>query len=174
MDSAFVSIACMVLLAGFFAVILHPILTARRAWQRPSRQARTRLELTERKEQLVASLRELEFDHSLGKMSTADFESVRGDLESQALGVLQELEALDATPPPAADANLDARIAADVARLRTQTQQPVAAPVEVPAAETAVAAAPGPAKFCPQCGTPRVPSHRFCPECGYAFDTPST
>ncbi len=153
MDTILVPIACFLLLGGFIVAILHPILTRKHAWVRPTDLARSTIELTGQKEQLYSSIRELSFDHSLGKISDVDFETLRIDLEAQALSTLKQLDGLQADKPivPAVDdVGLDARIEADL-------QSMTAAPPE--------------AKFCPACGTARPPTHRFCSQCGGAFDT---
>jgi hypothetical protein len=143
----------MLLLAGFVAVIVHPILTTRQAWVRPSNLARSRLELTEQKEQLYSSIRELEFDHSLGKVSDTDFETLRVDLESQAVTTLRRLDGLQTTATPD-EADLTARIETDL-----QTVSPPATAATTPAV----------AKFCSSCGAARQPVHKFCAQCGGAF-----
>lgn len=166
MESTLVPVACLLLLAGFIAVILHPILTARDTWLRPTNLARTRIELTEQKEQLYSSIRELEFDHSLGKISDADFETLRLDLEGQAVDALRHLDSLQDTAAPG-EADLDARIEADL------QATVAAAPAPTPVAATTQpgpVATPAPANFCPSCGVARQATHKFCPGCGNAFD----
>jgi NADH pyrophosphatase NudC (nudix superfamily) len=150
----------MLLLGIFLAAVTHPILTRGHVWQRATGSRRQVLELTEHKEQLYASIKELEFDHSLGKMSAEDYGAVRGGLEAEAVEVLQRLDQL-------ADANdagvrLDERIEADIAShrgaLATTTQ-----PATNPAAHA----------FCHSCGEKRDAAFRFCPHCGQSF-TPTS
>lgn len=156
METILVPIACLLLLGGFFIAIIHPILTRKHAWVRPTNKARSRIELTEQKEQLYSSLRELSFDHSLGKISDADFETLRIDLEAQALSTLKQLDGLgtDST-----DADLDAQILADLQSVQVESPEEGAAPAA--------------ANFCPACGTARQPTHKFCAHCGNAFATVS-
>ncbi len=159
MESTLVPVACLLLLAGFIAVILHPILTTRQSWVRPSNLARSQLELTEKKEQLYSSIRELEFDHSLGKISDTDFQTLRVDLEGQAVTTLRQLDGLQSPAAPD-DADLTARIEADLQNL---TPTPPASTEPAPPVA-------GTAKFCSSCGTARQAAQKFCPQCGSAFD----
>ena len=136
--------ACLALLAVFVAVVVYPVLAAPRAWRRPTGGDRRLLELTERKEQLYASIKELEFDHGVGKMSGDDHDSLRAELESQALGVLSELQRLEVGDPDR--------------DLRTQIEEDARALVVGP---------------CPGCGRDQEPGHRFCPDCGQRLAEPS-
>ena len=162
MESILVPIACLLLLSGFFVAIIQPILTGKRAWVRPTDLARATIELTEQKEQLYSSLRELTFDHSLGKISDADFETIRIDLEAKAVEVLRRLDGLESGE---ADADLDARIQADLQSLESPPT-----PTASTQADTSQAGPAPAAKFCSTCGAARGPGHRFCAQCGAAFD----
>ena len=154
--------ACLALLAVFIAVVVYPVLAAPRAWRRATGSARRRLELTERKEQLYASIKELEFDHGVGKVSRDDHDSLRAELESQALGVLSRLQQLEAGDP---DRDLRRRIEVDAGTL---------AGAQADGDESAAAAPPAPARGpCPGCGRERQAGHRFCPGCGRPLDGPS-
>ena len=51
--------------------------------------------LRERKEVLYENLRDLNFEHKAGKLSEADFESLRGSLEAEASSLLAEIAALE-------------------------------------------------------------------------------
>ena len=51
--------------------------------------------LRERKDVVYENLRDLNFEHRAGKLSEGDFESLRGQLEGEAAGILAEIEALE-------------------------------------------------------------------------------
>ena len=157
----FIPAACMLLLAGFFYAVLHPIFATRYAWARPAGQARQRLELTERKEQLYASLRELEFDHSVGKISSEDLRSVRPDLEANAVEVLRQLDAIE--PSDGGTIDWEARVEADLAQWKREASSAHASP-----------SLPGVFALCPSCGAKlRNEGGRFCPHCGIRLDAES-
>lgn len=52
--------------------------------------------LQERKDAVYENLRDLNFEHKAGKLSEADFESLRNSLESEAASILAEIERLEA------------------------------------------------------------------------------
>ena len=165
MTEILVPAACILLLGLFLAAVVQPILTHRHAWRRATGGRRQLLELTERKEQLYASIKEMEFDHSLGKISQDDYDTVRTTLETEAVDVLRRLDSIGAESENSPEVDLDARIEHDLAALRRPPAEPAAAPVvtTAPTADTAH-------KFCHGCGKPRTPEHRFCPHCSQPFD----
>jgi zinc-ribbon domain len=61
---------------------------------------RTRLELERQKALVLRSIKELEFDHAMRKVSEADFEEMSGRLRLRAMSLMQALEA-EASRPPA-------------------------------------------------------------------------
>lgn len=159
----------MALLAAFIAAVVHPLVTVRRPWQRQTGRARLQLELMERKEQVYASIRELEFDRSLGKVSAEDYQGLRAAMEREAIAVLRQLDSLDSHRATDEEtAALVARIEADVAGLRGDVADVAAAPTAPGVA--AAGAAQAPTAFCPGCGKTRRPTHRFCPHCGARLD----
>ena len=57
-------------------------------------EARDRILLEDEKERLLTTVRDLEFEHHMGKLSDADYESLRARFELRAVEVIEELEAL--------------------------------------------------------------------------------
>lgn len=163
MTSFWIPVACMGLLCALLAAIVQPVLARRHAWRRATGVRRQRLELTERKEQLYASIRELEFDHSLGKLSQQDYDAVRVGLEADAVAVLRDLDGLQASTHDTE------RIEADIAA-RRDTPATAAEPA-APVKPATTAEPAGSHAFCHQCGKPRTPQYRFCPHCGQSFAT---
>ena len=161
MASILVPSACMALLGLFLAVVTYPILTHRHAWRRATGSRRRRLELTERKEQLYASIKELEFDHSLGKISPQDYEALRGELEVEAVAVLSDLDELEVV------GDLEDRIEADIVSHRRPG--PSAAMRAAPTRAPTPTDEPRAHAFCHGCGERRAPEFRFCPHCGQSF-----
>src|SRR5687767_13521191 len=54
---------------------------------------RTRIALEREKALVLRSLKELEFDFAMGKMSKADFDEMGGRLRRRAVGLMQQLDA---------------------------------------------------------------------------------
>ena len=153
-----VLLACALLLVGCGYYIGRPLLGQR---GRSSSNASAR-QLTERKEQLYASILELEFDRELGKLPEEDFQRMRGELETEALAVIHQLDQLNGL---ASTESIEQRIEREVAALQEQVRSEPAPPQTAPKAPQ-----PASAKFCGQCGTARSAQDRFCTQCGKAFE----
>jgi len=106
---------------------------------------RTRVALEREKALVLRSIKELEFDFAMRKMSQADFDEMAGRLRQRALGLMQQLDA---------GGGYRDQIAEEVAR-RLGTA--AAVPDVPPAAD---------APFCTQCGTANDRDARFCKSCG--------
>ena len=60
---------------------------------RSEAEERIRIGLEDDKERLLLALRDLEFEHEMGKVSDGDYAAMRRRLEQQALDVIGALEA---------------------------------------------------------------------------------
>jgi hypothetical protein len=96
----------------------------------------------------VQGLRELEFDHEMGKLDDADYRELKATLEARAFAAMGAIDR--------------AKDAGRVATMRLASRRSKAAPVT----QTAVS----PFKFCPQCGMRAGGNHNFCVECGAALN----
>lgn len=142
-----IPLACAALLAVLVLYIGYPLFATRRPAQSPTTSAASTRDLLERKEQLYAGIKELEFDRNTGKLAEVDYRRLRAELESEALGVLRELDQLNGEVD---DATLQSRIEADVRDQR----------------RTAAAAEP---HRCSSCEAPRQTEALFCSQCGQRF-----
>jgi hypothetical protein len=97
----------------------------------------------------VQGLRELEFDHEMGKLSDADYLALRASLEARALSVMSAQERARREPRAAA--------------LKLATRRP--------ASTLPRAAEVSDARFCPQCGGRAATGANFCVECGTSLIT---
>jgi cytochrome c-type biogenesis protein CcmI len=95
----------------------------------------------------VQGLRELEFDHEMGKVDDADYRSLREPLERRALAAMSALE----------PARTEGHATATTLRLASRRAKPVTAAAAVPIRY---------ANFCPQCGARARATYNFCAECG--------
>jgi ribosomal protein L32 len=96
----------------------------------------------------VQGLRELEFDHEMGKLDDADYRELKATLEARALAAMGAIDR--------------AKGAGRVATMRLASRRSKAGPVT----QTAVRRF----NFCPQCGVRAGAAHNFCAECGAALN----
>ncbi|MPZ21608.1 MAG: hypothetical protein GEV06_27510 [Luteitalea sp.] len=152
--------------AGFGAYrMLVPLVLGESARWRAQRSSGARTALDREKQLVLRSIKELEFDRAMGKVSDRDFDDMRARLRQRALGLMQQLDALgEETDEPSkttsSSSGYRAAIEDDLARLLSDEE---AAPL---AAQTADATA---AQSCQSCGTSNDGDARFCKSCGRAL-----
>jgi hypothetical protein len=132
--------------------------------------------LKQERDQLLATLRDLDFDYALGKILEEDYTPMRADLVGRGATVLKQLEAAGPASASHAPVNSDSEIEKAIAARRESRPKAASPAAQPPTAldddiEHAIAArrhSPsktlGPA--CPHCGAPTGPDDRFCPRCG--------
>lgn len=170
------------LLAVVAFVVAQPFLERPGGRERQVTQADA---LIAEREQVLDALRDLDFDHAMGKITTDDYTPQRERLVQRGVALLQQLDALGVVPAPAngtggvLEAEMERAIAARRQRgagaqpapeaeeqieaaIAARRKSPVAAHVAPPAQ-----AASGPA--CPKCGTAARADDRFCGRCGAAL-----
>ena len=130
-----------VIAAGFVGLAMHHAMTgfvAGDELRTPLRDADR--EVLEREKALtLRSIKELEFDRAMGKVSDRDFAEVESKLRAHALAVMEELDRMAAEPDPAPAAS--AAASGDIELPRTDA-------------------------VCPGCQTSNDPDARFCKQCG--------
>jgi hypothetical protein len=130
---------------------------------------RTRAALEREKNLVLRSIKDLEFDHAMGKVSDKDFGEMSTRLRARAAGLIRQLDA-GTSYRQAIDAEIEKRVGKkDVGRTKTASGV-----VAVGAPSTASPAEPEQArpaesrtKLCLSCCTPNDPDARFCKGCGY-------
>lgn len=139
--SALVLVALTLVGAGLTAAATYRVVApvGAETLEEPAAGSQTRAALERDKALTLRSLKELEFDHSMGKVSDADFAEMRERLRARAVRLMSDLEGS--------------------AIYREQIERDAAAIVD------ARAATPG---ACPQCGTANDADARFCKQCGTA------
>ena len=106
-----------------------------------SQRQKTRLDyLLERKDQLYENLRDLQFEFRVGKLSEADYQKTKQDLQGEL-----------------------ARVLAEVDRVRAGLAAPPLRP-KAPSVEPAKTKSTG--LVCPSCGAKFEKELKFCGECG--------
>ena len=126
-----------------------------------------REQLVSQREHALSTLKELEFEHSIGNLSDADYAALHGAHRHKAVAIMRELDSLeitaDAAPAPVVDdSTLDARLEDDIARARQRLTG------HGPGSALLEGEAEGEASqpLCPACGASHAARARFCAECG--------
>lgn len=115
---------------------------------------RTRAALEREKLLALRSIKELEFDRAMGKLSEPDWQEMSGRLRARATRLMRQLDA---------GAGYREQVERDLAK-RLGAPGPIVTSAAIVAAEAALAA-PG-ARFCAACGTARDADAKFCKNCG--------
>jgi hypothetical protein len=97
---------------------------------------------------VLRSIKELEFDYAMGKVSDSDFADMGLRLRTRAAGLLRQLDA--------------------GAAYSTQIEQELARRL---AMAGVAAGAPPAGRFCTQCGASTAAAARFCGQCGHKLET---
>lgn len=170
-----------VFLLGFGAIalaaVLLPLLSrSDKALLRPDERS-GRVSLDEGEAAALAALRDLEFDHRLGKLAEEDYGELRTQLARRAVAGLKATDAARRAEAARAQ-EIDELIEHEVAALRQTWRQPaVHRQKKCPACRKVVGAgdrfcaACGVAlpHTCPDCGAALPADAQFCPQCGCAL-----
>ena len=97
----------------------------------------------------VQGLRELEFDHEMGKLDDADYRELKATLEARALAAMGAIDR--------------AKGAGRVATVRLGSRRPKSARVTRTASRRF--------NFCPRCGMRAGAGNNFCAECGAVLNS---
>jgi cytochrome c-type biogenesis protein CcmI len=161
LDTA-IYLAAILIVAAAALFVAAPLIEGVRPRRRAAAPERERLE--HQRALAVQGLRELEFDHEMGKLDEGDYAALKRTLEERALAAMAALERLAAP----ATTNGAARV----------TPEPGGAAQLAPFAGNGTAAitpkfdlsAPhrDDARFCPQCGERLDGDARACSACGAA------
>lgn len=135
--------------------VFLPLATGRSGRATQVLGGRTRAALEREKALALRTIKELEFDRAMGKVSDRDFAEMSARLRARAGRLMRQL-----------DANVDYR--QQIERELHQRLGPARPPASAPAAEAAQAPTPQPAqrKACPACGTSNDVDAKFCTGCG--------
>jgi hypothetical protein len=109
-------------------------------------------ELIQRKDMLLLSIKEMEFDHQTGKLSDEDFQRLDQRLRQQAIALLRQIEKV-----APASTELESELEEAIRRQRKVQTQPAVRTLEEPKVS------------CPRCQNPVSAGDNFCPKCGLAL-----
>jgi hypothetical protein len=138
-------------------LMLAPLVAAR---LRPGREVlsdRMRQDLEREKGLTLRSIKELEFDRAMGKLSDQDFEEMSGRLRARALGIMKQLDAGSTAYRAMIEKELAARIG--------KTSKPDLLGHRSLGEGGEVARAESQPDVC-TCGTKNDPDAKFCKNCG--------
>jgi hypothetical protein len=175
-------ILAIVIAAAALLIVAYPVLAKARAAQPAASSAQEELaELVARRDAVFQALRDLNFDHQVGKITDGDFVAFEATLKESAADTLAALDQWESATDRAIDAALERAINARRAALLgdgracPSCDRPAATEDRFCAACGAILPAltakpaPAVAGVCPQCGRPFDPTDRFCGGCGAAL-----
>jgi hypothetical protein len=146
----YVVIVGLIVAAGYW--IVSPLLHASPAKHSSTPEANeTLIELELRKEGTYSTIRELEFDLEMGKVSKEDYETLKEQYMLDAIDYVQEIETLQTKKEPGkavTEEDIEAEIEREISALRSGSSRKT----------TSV--------FCSDCGTQASTRDRFCSSCG--------
>jgi hypothetical protein len=108
-------------------------------------------QLTSEKEGAYATIKELEFDLEMGKLSTEDYETLKGQYMLEALDCMKEIDALQSNQSrkeSLTEKDIEDEIEQEVSQLRNNRSKKTDG------------------VFCTHCGTKASSEDRFCSKCG--------
>lgn len=130
-----------------FYRMLAPLVAPHADMERQPLSERMRADLAREKALTLRSIKELEFDRAMGKVSPQDFDDMAGRLRARALGIMKQLDAGTTAYREVIEKELAARLA--------KSAPDTAAPAPVPAITDRCA-----------CGVRNDSDARFCKACG--------
>jgi hypothetical protein len=150
-----------------FYRVLAPLVAPHADVERQPLSERMRADLEREKALTLRSIKELEFDRAMGKVSPQDFDEMAGRLRARAIGIMKQLDAGSSAYRALIEKELAARMGNKVARGTpdlTASAERFGAPA-VPSGEGGKVGPTGPEGLC-ACGTANDSDARFCKSCG--------
>src|SRR5512145_2523198 len=156
--------------AGFYRMLAPLATSDASAFSEPLSE-RTRATLEREKALVLRSIKELEFDRAMGKVSPRDFDEMVGRLRTRAMSLIKELDEGEAGYRALIERELAARLAHHSRAARDQTPSPsaVVSTLDEPAhvvAAVEVGAADAGVRACSSCGGNNDQDASFCKRCG--------
>jgi hypothetical protein len=143
---------------GFYRM-LAPLAATDAELVREPLSARLRADLEREKALTLRSIKELEFDCAMGKLSSQDFDEMAGRLRARAIGIMKQIDA-DRSPYRAViEKELAARLGSDPGQTGDR-----------PGSDAGQTGSRRLAGACAACGTVNDHDARFCKTCGNRLD----
>ncbi len=146
----YIVIVFLILASGYW--IIRPLLSPEQLQDSLTPDLNERLnQITLKKEGAYATIKELEFDLSMGKLSKEDFETMKEQYTLDALEYMEEIDQLQASE------KIDPTLTEEEIEKNTENEISV-----LPEARSTVKAS----VFCTQCGEKAFGQDQFCSSCG--------
>ncbi len=157
--------------AGYAAYALYrsllPLVSGEAASDAMMIGGRTRAALERDKALTLRSLKELDFDHAMGKIAAGDYTEMRERLRARAIRLIRQLDGASAYRAQI-ERDLQARLGPSA---RAPKRTAASAATTIPA-EVGGVAATDVRRLCTHCSTPNDADARFCKGCGTALPKP--
>lgn len=147
-----------------FYRMLAPLVAPRSAGERELSES-LRLELEREKALTLRSIKELEFDRAMGKVSAQDFEEMAGRLRARAVGIMKQLDAGAAVYRTLIEKELAARVGKTPTFAEASASGGASADKSVGRAQPVAPEPKAEVGLC-ACGTRNDADARFCKSCG--------
>ena len=85
-----------ILFIGAVLYIAYPLLQKEKKEPAPEDEFTDQEQALREKEDIIESLKDIDMDFRMGKLSTQDYQSLKLDFEQQAVGIFQRVESLQA------------------------------------------------------------------------------
>lgn len=166
MDTLALTIS-LLLIAGVLALVLYPLWTQNRTNVRLDAAGRDLVETQARYQAALAAIRDLMFDHEMGKVATDDYQTLLVKAKLEAAHLRRQIDWLsqgDLALDPALDARLEALVA------QTRQTEPNGSSTLRRQVEAEIEALKQSATLaCPHCGKLYQSGDMFCAGCGQAI-----
>jgi hypothetical protein len=150
----------LLLVVALLAFILYPLIASRRerAALVMGSPDETLENLLFERESTLAAIKDLQFDHAMGKLSDTDFQELDARYRARAVEILQRLDALGVASDEQAES-----VEATLDRWIEQAVQAARSAARSEASPPSVSVS---GRFCTQCGRAAGLDDRFCSACG--------
>jgi hypothetical protein len=134
----------------------------------PDPRAEKAKELDSRKESLLSAIKDIEFDHGLGKLTREDFEELHGKYRAEAAAILKEMDSIGAARTVEDYDGIESEIRAERNKFLAPYDDEEIEKEILRAREASWSAAAE--KSCARCGSGAGAEDLYCSKCGARLD----
>lgn len=164
-------ILSLVLVGGTLALVLYPLWRQPRAGTTRDASGRTAEELEARYQASLAAIRDLMFDHEMGKVTQEDYDNLLTKSKLEAAQIRRQIDQMNQQTDIELDPNIDAEIEKLVAQLKNSPVNGNEALLkEVDKEIEILKHAQHDTLTCPNCGSIAQVGDAFCSSCGQSLE----